>query len=130
MLLAVADASSDIRLKKILSFLPIAYVLYAVIVAWSMMRVLFPIWRAHANGQLASADVQWLRLATFTALCVAFIAIFVWLARLLSKRRRRTRAIILAACSCLAIPLGTILGAVTIFALTRPEVRNEFELRE
>ena len=115
------------RVKKILPFLTIAYVLYAVIVAWSMMRVLFPIGRANANGQLASADVQWLRLAIFTALCVTFIAIFIWLARLLSKRRRRTRAMILAACSCLAIPLGTILGALTLYALTRPQIRTEFE---
>ncbi len=117
-------------MKKTLSFLVIAYAVYAVLIAWSLGRLLLPIWRAHSAGQLATAGVQWIPLTTFSLVCVTFIVICAMLASLLSKRRKRTRAVVLAACSCLAVPVGTILGAVTIFALTRPEVRAEFEARE
>jgi len=115
------------HVKKALPFLSISYVIYAVLVLWYIGRLLYRVWLAHAAGQMAAGDAQWIPLATVTAVCIAFIIIFVALAALLSRRRRRQTALVLAAMSCLAFPMGTLLGAVTLFALTRPQIRAEFE---
>jgi hypothetical protein len=52
---------------------------------------------------------------------------FFALAYFLSTRRRRKAVFIMAAITCLGIPVGTILGGLTIYALTRPEISSEFE---
>ncbi len=114
-------------MKKILPFLSISYVIYAVLVLWYIGRLLYRVWQAHAGGQMPAAEMQWIPLVTVTAVCLAFIIMFIALAVLLSGRRRRQAALVIAAMSCVAFPMGTLLGALTIFALTRPHVRAEFE---
>jgi tetratricopeptide (TPR) repeat protein len=44
-------------------------------------------------------------------------------------RRRRAHAfcVVVAGFSCLAVPFGTVLGALTLFVLTKPEVRMLFQ---
>lgn len=49
--------------------------------------------------------------------------------RCLSQQRRHTFCLIVAAISCLFMPLGTILGVFTIVVLSRPSVKNLFEAR-
>ena len=58
----------------------------------------------------------------------AFIGISLCLSLFLSKRRWRRGALVLACISCISVPIGTILGALTIHALTRPEVSSEFAI--
>jgi hypothetical protein len=65
-------------------------------------------------------------LAIFVVTSVAFISMFFALAYFLSARRRRRAILIMAGITCVGIPIGTILGGLTIYALTRPEIRSEF----
>lgn len=43
------------------------------------------------------------------------------------RRRRRALSFIVAGVSCIAIPIGTILGALTIVVLLRESVRQTYE---
>lgn len=45
----------------------------------------------------------------------------------LARRRRHTFCLIVAAISCIFMPLGTILGVFTILVLSRPSVKELFE---
>jgi hypothetical protein len=44
----------------------------------------------------------------------------------LSRRRHRLFCIVMAACNCLAIPVGTVLGIFTIVVLSRDSVKALF----
>ncbi len=58
------------------------------------------------------------------------LAVLLFLAaRRLGSLRGRTFCMVIAALSCLHIPLGTILGVFTLVVLSRPSVRARFELR-
>jgi MFS family permease len=45
----------------------------------------------------------------------------------LRDHRRRTFCIVIAACTCIYIPWGTIIGICTIMVLNRPAVRTLFD---
>lgn len=45
----------------------------------------------------------------------------------LRDHRRRTFCIVIAACTCIYIPWGTIIGICTIMVLNRPAVRISFD---
>ena len=47
-------------------------------------------------------------------------------ARYLRDHRRRTFCIVMAACTCIYIPWGTIIGVCTIMVLNRPSVKALF----
>jgi len=47
--------------------------------------------------------------------------------RSLAKHRRHTLCVVAAVLSCLAMPLGTVLGVFTLVVLFKPVVRGEFE---
>ena len=49
--------------------------------------------------------------------------------RCLSRRRRRTFSLVMAGVNCLSIPIGTILGVITIVVLLRESVKAEYEYR-
>jgi ABC-type tungstate transport system substrate-binding protein len=72
------------------------------------------------------SGIQWMPLAVTSFFALALIGICVCLALFLSARRWRRGALVLACISCVSIPIGTILGGLTIYALTRPEVSSEF----
>jgi hypothetical protein len=114
-------------MKKLLSFLSISYLVYALLVAWFVGRTLLQVYRAYSAGPMPASNVSWVPLALFLFISVAFISMFICLAFFLSTRRRRRAAMILAGISCLGIPVGTILGGLTLYALTRPEIAAEFE---
>lgn len=84
------------------------------------------VWRALSEADAEASALQWMPLASFLVIAVAFIAMFVWLGFLLFRRRRRRAALVMAGISCLGIPIGTLLGGLTIYALTRPEISSEF----
>lgn len=49
-----------------------------------------------------------------------------WTGRCLLRHKARTFCLVMAAVTCLFMPLGTILGAFTILVLTRPSVKLLF----
>jgi hypothetical protein len=111
---------------RILPFLSVGYVSYAVLIAWFICRLLFRVYRAQSAGQMQLSGIQWMPLAMTSFFAFAFIGICLCLALFLSARRWRRGALVLACISCISIPIGTILGGLTIYALTRPEVGSEF----
>jgi hypothetical protein len=113
-------------MKKLLPFLSIGYVIYALLVAWFVGRTLLQVYRAYSAEAMQVSPIQWVPLAMLVVIATAFISMFLCLAYFLSARRRRRAALIIAGISCLGIPVGTILGGLTIYALTRPEISSEF----
>ncbi len=55
----------------------------------------------------------------------AFIA---YAGRCLAQRRRHTLCMVVAAISCLCMPLGTVLGVFTLIVLLRPSVKAAFDV--
>ena len=113
-------------MRRILPFLSVGYVIYALLIAWFICRLLFRVYRAHSAGQMQLSGIQRMPLAMTSFFAFALIGICLCLALLLSARRWRRGALVLACISCVSIPIGTILGGLTIYALTRPEVSSEF----
>ena len=112
--------------RRILPFLSVGYVIYAVLIAWFICRLLIRVYRAQSAGQLQLSGIQWMPLAMTSFFAFALIGMCVCLALFLSARRWRRGALVLACISCISIPIGTILGGLTIYALTRPAVSSEF----
>jgi hypothetical protein len=63
---------------------------------------------------------------TFVILGTLSVGIPASLSYLLAVRRHRIAALILSIITCIGFPIGTILGVVIIYALTRPNVRLAF----
>ena len=63
---------------------------------------------------------------TFAILGALSVGIPASLSYLLAVRRHRIAALVLSVITCIGFPIGTILGVVTIYALTRPNVRLAF----
>ena len=112
--------------RRILPFLSVGYVIYALLIAWFICRLLFRVYRAQSAGQMQLSGIHWMPLAMTSFFAFAFIGICLCLALFLSARRWRRGALVLACISCISVPIGTILGGLTIYALTRPEVKSEF----
>ena len=115
-----------VQQRRILPFLSVSYVIYALLIAWFICRLLFRVYRAQSAGQMQLSGIHWMPLAMTSFFAFAFIGICLCLALFLSARRWRRGALVLACISCISIPIGTILGGLTIYALTRPEVSSEF----
>jgi hypothetical protein len=113
-------------MKKFLPYLSIAYLIYALVVAFFVGRLLLQFYQTYSIQVVPLSSVQWVPLTIFVVISVAFISMFFALAYFLSTRRRRRAILIMAGITCLGIPIGTILGGLTIYALTRPEISSEF----
>lgn len=86
------------------------------------------------GGQPAPPGVQFLAGGMFTVIGGAIIllawamaAFAVYTGWNLAQRRRHTLCIICAAIICVNMPLGTILGVLTLVCLIKEEVKAEFE---
>jgi hypothetical protein len=112
--------------RRLLSFLSLGYVIYALLVSWFIGRLLLRVYQAQSAGEMQLSGIQWMPLAMITVIALIFITIFLCLAFFLSARRCRRASLVLAGISCIGIPIGTILGGLTLYALTRPKVSSEF----
>jgi len=123
----VRDIGKRPPVRRILPFLSVGYLIYALLIAWFICRLLFRVYRAQSAGRMQfSGGIHWMPLAMTSFFAFAFIGICLCLALFLSARRWRRGALVLACISCISIPIETILGGLTIYALTRPEVKSEF----
>lgn len=113
-------------MKKFLPYLSIAYLIYALVVMFFVGRLLFQFYQAYSVQPASLSSAQWVPMAVFIVIATSFISMFFALAYFLSTRRRRRAILIMAGITCVGIPIGTILGGLTIYALTRPEISSEF----
>ena len=61
-------------------------------------------------------------------LCGLALAAFIaYAGRCLAARRRHTLCLVVAALSCMCMPLGTVLGVFTLVVLLRPSVKAAFD---
>jgi hypothetical protein len=81
---------------------------------------------------LRAEAVAALRLASLATATIALVGglglglVLAWAGRCLRERRRWAFCRGAALAGCLFVPFGTILGAVTLASLTRPDVRATF----
>jgi hypothetical protein len=117
---------SEASVRRILPFLSVGYVIYALLIAWFICRLLIRVYRTQSAGQMQLSGIQWMPLAMTSFFAFAFIGVCLCLTLCLSARRWRRCALVLACISCVSIPIGTILGGLTIYVLTRREVSSDF----
>ena len=57
--------------RRILPFLSVGYVIYALLIAWFICRLLFRVYRAQSAGQMQLSGIHWMPLAmtSFFRLC-------------------------------------------------------------
>ena len=61
------------------------------------------------------------------SLGLAMAAALVWGGRNLARRQRHTACVVVAALACMMMPLGTVLGVLSIVVLMRPGVKDAFD---
>ncbi len=57
---------------------------------------------------------------------LALAGLMVYAGRCIARRRRHLLCLVVAALSCMMMPVGTVLGVFTLMVLTRPRVRALF----
>jgi MFS family permease len=112
--------------KRLIAFLAVGYALYALVIGWVVTSLLLRVRDEQALTGETITGVQLVPLITLSVITAVFIILFASLAVLLARRRARRASLVIAGISCVGIPLGTILGGLTIYALTRPDVISEF----
>ena len=113
-------------MRKLIAFLAFGYVIYAVVIGWLVTSLLLRVRDEQALLGEPITGVQLIPLITLCAITFLSVILFASLAVLLARRRARRASLVIASISCLGIPVGTILGGLTIYALTRPDVISEF----
>ena len=113
-------------MKKLIVFLSVGYAIYALLIGWFITSLLLRIHDAQAASGEAVTAIQLVPLITLSIIAATVIILFASLAVLLARRRARRTSLVIAGISCLGIPIGTILGGVTIYVLTRPDIIAEF----
>ncbi len=116
------------RMKKALSALSVSYLVYALLTS---CFVVFFILRAYGVMSSAAAEqplpiAAWLFFGAVSFLTAMLIAMLFLLGYFLAVRRYWKAALVMAAFSVLSMPIGTILGILSIYVLTRPQVASEF----
>jgi hypothetical protein len=112
--------------RKLIIFLSVGYTVYALLIGFFVASLLLRVHEAQVASGEDFSGLQLVPLITLSAITAIFIILFASLAVLLARRRARRTSLVIADISCLGIPIGTILGGLTIYALTRPDVVSEF----
>ncbi|WP_447784423.1 hypothetical protein [Stenotrophomonas bentonitica] len=87
-----------------------------------------------SNGGAASPDETrlfgWLFIVIGSVLILCGLTLAGFMAyagRCLARQRRHTLCLVVAALSCMCMPLGTVLGVFTLIVLLRPAVKAAFD---
>ena len=78
------------------------------------------------EGARATGAVTTLLVALLVAVGIATGALIGWGGRCLARRRRWRVCVLTSSVACLFVPLGTLLGGITLSYLTRRDVRALF----
>lgn len=80
------------------------------------------------EGAPAFAGWFFIGIGTFIILFGLSLAVLMILTgRYLGQQRKYTFCFVMACVECINVPLGTVLGVLTLMALNRPEVKDMFE---
>ena len=114
-------------MKIAFRLLPYSYLLLAMLVLVSLVLVLLrmiSLFEEAAHQAPNSREVATL----IVFLCIAFFlsTVYILNAIFLLRRVKRKSSIVLSLISCIGFPFGTILGTVSLFVLTRREIKNEY----
>jgi hypothetical protein len=114
-------------MKIVFRLLPYFYLLLAALVLVSLVLVLMSIGALYRENVHQPPNPH--DLATRIVLLLIAIGlstIYILNAISLLRKAKRKTSIILSLISCIGFPFGTILGAVSLFLLTRNTIKNEF----
>jgi hypothetical protein len=88
----------------------------------------------NVGGQPASPDearlLGWLAIVIGSIMIVCGLTLAAYMAyagRCLARQRRHRLCLVVAALSCMLMPLGTVLGVFTLIVLLRPAVKAAFD---
>ncbi len=130
------DDASQLRLLSIFH-----YVVAAITALFSLFPVLHLVMGlAMVTGKLpmeADASMETINPQLFGWIFVAFAGVFIacglalaafmaLAGRCLAQRRRHTLCLVVAAISCMLMPIGTVLGVFSLVVLMRPSVKAAF----
>ena len=107
--------------------LPYCYLALALVCGLSVCGALWNLvtaFKTHDEDALTPSEL--VPLFLFVGFGVAFFIVFIVNAVLLFRRQQRKQSIVLSWITCLAFPFGTPIGAVSVFLLTRDEIRSEY----
>jgi hypothetical protein len=109
-------------LAALFSLLPVFHLVIGVLIAT----------QAEGQGQdeRIGVVIGWMFAALATVMILAGLTYAVLLAlagRNLARRRHYTFCMVMAAVSCIFVPVGTVLGVFTLIVLLRPAVQEKFE---
>jgi hypothetical protein len=113
-------------MKRLIPFLCIGYIIFAFFASFWLGQIFLHYYHTYSAGVAHFTPKELAPLAVLLSASILRIGVLLCLAYLLFRRSHRIAALVLAAISCVSIPVGTILGGVTIYTLTRPEVRVQF----
>jgi hypothetical protein len=114
-------------MKIAFRLLPYLYLLLAALVLVSLALVLMSIgalYQENAHQPPNPRDLATRIVLVLIALGLS--TVYVLNAISLLKKTKRKTSIILSLISCIGFPFGTILGAISLFVLTRDTIKNEF----
>lgn len=111
-------------MKKLRLGLAVAYIGWGLVIGWSGTGLLGELRSFAGSAEHVSYGFS------LSALVVAWFCFFTMhllLAYWIVRGRHRRAVLVMAAVSAAGVPVGTILGGVTVWALTRPEIQARFQ---
>ena len=107
--------------------LPYFYLLLAALVLVSLVLVLMNMISLFEEAAHQAPNSRELAtLIVFLFIAVVLSTVYALNAIFLLRRVKRKASIILSLISCIGFPFGTILGTLSVFVLTRSEIKNEY----
>lgn len=115
-------------MEKAPSIIGLGYVIYGILViVFIAVRLVTGLHLVTENAELNSiAFSDYIPLILFGIIMVVSVFLIFLLSFFLFKKIKRTICLVLSAIFLIGFPLGTILGAASIFVLTRPNVKEQF----
>jgi hypothetical protein len=121
-------AHYTLTMRAAFRFLPYCYFALALVCAIPasvVIRSIISVYQPHDEDALFPSKI--VAMFTFAFLAITFAVAFLTNAVLLLRRRRRELSLVLGGLACLVFPFGTALGAVSIFLLTRDDIRIRYD---
>lgn len=113
-------------LTALFSLFPLIHVALGI----GILTGTLPMNDAHGNPAEDGRMAGWIFIVIGGVIIVCGVTLGAFIAyagRCLAQQRRHTLCMVVAALSCLCMPLGTVLGVFTLIVLLRPSVKAAFD---
>ena len=107
-------------LGVLIGLLPLMHIAFGIMIVTGKLQ----------NHPSSADEIAWLFILIGMVAMVVMETIAILLlytGRCIQRRKRHLFCLVMSAVSCLASPLGTILGIFSMIMLTKPEIKAEFE---